>query len=370
MKRILFYTLTVSVISFLSFLFVRDYRKGGVNLKQTSSCIRVISLALLILLSAIDICVGPEKAGTVSALENLQMSGVVLLFSPHSYMKRKNHFFVASLAFAALSLLTSLTLALTGATLWKPGIFTLLAVGGLGLNACLCLKRKYSSVKPLFQNKAAWHSVEDYASHCYALLLLSSVSLALLPAWSEDLFSMLMILPSAAALFLAILGAYRKSADSEVIFLNRSQRLQMENIMAGNVADRSVKVQNKMNAMFDRIVKYLEEKQPYLEENFSIGDLADAMLSNRVYISRTINSVSGNNFCSLINSYRVKYSQMIWKNNPKLLLKEIYSKCGFHSDVSFINAFRAETGYTPVEWLKETQVYRLKCRPQGKDLAA
>jgi AraC-like DNA-binding protein len=370
MKQLLFYGLTLSGISILTCLFIGDYRGGSLNLKRPSSRIRVTALALFFLLSVIDICTGPERAGAVSPLLNLQMSGVVLLFSPHSYMKKNDRSTAVAYAFAAACLLTALPLAFVDASVWKPRFFAFLAVSGLVLYNYLCLKRKYANVKALFQNRAVWYAIEDYASHCYDILLTVSICLALLPAFSQDVFSLIMIIPAAAALFAAVYGAYRKSADSAIVYLSATQRSYIENVMSGNVVERTVKVQSRMKNMYDRIVRYLQEKQPYLSEDFTIVDLSDAMFSNRVYISRTINMVTGNNFRNLINGYRVEYSQMLWKKNPKLRLKEIYASCGFHSDVSFINAFKVATGYTPVEWLKETQVEKLSGKSSEKELAA
>ncbi len=371
MKYILYYGLALPAISLLASLLIVDFRRGGVSLKQTPFRIRAISLALFLFLSVIDLCVGPPEASGGAVLMNLQMSGAILLLSPHSYAARKrDNSSVFAAALASLCLMTALAGALAGAPVWKERLFPLIAVGALAAHNFLCLKMRFGNVRTLFQNRAVWHSIEDYAYHLYVILLLSSVCLVQIHVISRDLFSAVMLLPALALVSAAVYGAYRKSMDSSIVFLTEKQRIQIENTMAGNDVERSGKVNPKMQKLFAKIEKYIAEHKPYLQDNFSLGDLATAVLSNRVYVSRTINKVTGNNFSNLMNGYRVAHSQMLWKLNPGLRLKEIYSRCGFHNMPSFIKAFKDSTGCTPVEWLKETQVEKLSSRPAGKKLAA
>ena len=368
MKYVLYCGLAVPAISLLAWLFVRDYRGGSVSLKQTPSRLRLVSIALLLFLTVVDLCAGlPETSGG-SALMNLQMAGVILLLSPHSFEGNSGHGpFVFACVFASVCLLTALAAAIAGAPGWKGRLFPLLTVSALTVHNWLCVKRRFSNVRALFQNRAVWHYIEDYASHCYAILLLSSVCLAELSFISQDLYSQMMLVPSFALLSVSVYGAYRKSVDASVVFLSERQRLQIEHTMEGNVVERSDLVKARMEAMFARIEKHMTEHKPYLEEGFSLGDLADAMLSNRVSVSKAINNVTGHNFSRLVNGYRVAYSQKLWRLNPGLRLKEMYSRCGFHNMPSFINAFKKITGCTPIEWLKEIQVERLRDKsPAGK----
>lgn len=371
MKYVLYCGLAVPAISLLAWLFVRDYRGGSVSLERTPSRLRLSSLALLLMLTVIDLCAGLPEISGGSALMNLQMAGVILLLSPHSYEGNSGHGpFVFACVFATVCLLTALAAALAGAPGWKGRLFPLLAVSALTVHNCLCIKRRFRNVRNLFQNRAVWHSIEDYASHCYAILLLSAVCLAELSFISQDLFSQAMLVPSFALLSISVYGAYRRSVDASVVFLSERKRLQIEHTMEGYVVERSDLVKSRMEAMFARIEKHMTENKPYLEEGFCLDDLADAMLSNRVSVSRAINNVTGNNFSSLVNGYRVAYSQKLWKLNPGLRLKEMYSRCGFRNMPSFINAFKKITGYTPVEWLKEIQVERLRNRSSAGKMAA
>ncbi|MDO4826149.1 MAG: AraC family transcriptional regulator [Bacteroidia bacterium] len=369
MKYILYYGLAVPAIALLAGLSVRDYRSGNLVQKQTSSIIRMTALSLFLLLTVTDLCAAAPSGGC-SPLLNLQAAAAVLLLSPHSYSGKGKYTLVSASVFAAVCSFSSLSLALTGTYGGKTEVFSLLVLGCVMLHSCMCLKMRYADIKSLFRGKSVRYSMEDYASHCYSLLLLASVCLGLLSDTAPPVFAALLLICALLAVSAAVYGAYRKSADASIVYLGEKKLLQIRNMMTGEAVERSAKVQARMKSMYERIEKYMVEHKPYLDENFTIGDLADAMLSNRVYISRAINRVTGNNFCNLVNRYRVAHSQMLWKLNPHLKMKDIYSGCGFHTAVSFISAFRTVTGYTPVEWLKESSAEKLRKPSASEEIAA
>ncbi len=369
MKYILYCGLAVPAIVLLVCLSVRDYRSGSLIRKQTSSVIRIAALSLFLLLTVADLCAGARPQGRAPLL-NLQVAAAVLLLSPHSYSGKRKYTLLSVTVFAALCVLAAFLLALTGTYGRKTEIFSLLVLGCVMGHSCMCLKMRYEDIKSLFRSKSVRYAMEDYASHCYALLLLASVCLGLLCGTAPPALSALLLILALLAASASVYGAYRKSADTSIVYLGERKSLQIRNMMTGEAVESSARVQAKMKAMYERIEKYMVEHKPYLDENFSIADLADAMLSNRAYISRSINRVTGNNFCNLVNRYRVAHSQMLWKMHPQLKLKDIYSGCGFHTAVSFISAFRTFTGYTPVEWLKESKAERLREPSAAGEIAA
>ena len=372
MKTILFYGLTLLVVSLFAYLFIKDWRGGSLDLKRTSSRIRLTSVLLMLFLSALDLARGPGRVGAESPLLNMAASGFILQLSPRSYPKRKqDRSFPAALSFSAVCLAVSAVLASSRAPELKNEASALMTVCGLVLYNGLCLKEKYANLRSLFLSDSVRHSIGDYASHCYSILLLSALCLSQIAAVAASPLSILLSLLCAVLLSASVYGAYRQSADKTIVFLSPGQRFQIDTLLSGRTAEKSVRSKSRMALMFDKILKHMAENHPYLREKYSIRDLADDMLSNRVYVSNTINKQFGDNYRNFINKYRVEYSQMLWKMNPKLQAQELYSRCGFHNMVSFINAFRTATGYTPVEWLKETQAEKLSgAKPVEKDLAA
>ena len=85
------------------------------------------------------------------------------------------------------------------------------------------------------------------------------------------------------------------------------------NLMPGNyviVEEASPKeddsVENSLHLSRSRVEEYLDDKKPFLNPDFKIADLAQALYSNRAYVSAFINREYGMNFNRFINGYRLK----------------------------------------------------------------
>lgn len=98
---------------------------------------------------------------------------------------------------------------------------------------------------------------------------------------------------------------------------------------------------------------YMEEKRPYLDQTFDMSSLADRMFTNKLYLSKTINILSGRNFRQFVNFYRVRRAIELLKTDPRLKMGEVSEMSGFHSSVSFNMSFKVNTGKTPSEWLQD-----------------
>ena len=102
--------------------------------------------------------------------------------------------------------------------------------------------------------------------------------------------------------------------------------------------------------LYDRCCKYMMERRPFLVDNYSIQDLANALFTNRAYLSKTINKFSGRNFCSYVNYYRVMYAVELFRANMSLKVVELAELSGFHSNTSFYQSFRSVMGEPPSHW--------------------
>ena len=102
--------------------------------------------------------------------------------------------------------------------------------------------------------------------------------------------------------------------------------------------------------LYDRCCRYMADRKPFLVESFSLGDLANVLYTNRVYLSKTINYYSGKNFRSYINYYRVMYAMELFRRNKSLTVSELGSLAGFHSGTTFNQAFKAVMQESPSTW--------------------
>ena len=102
--------------------------------------------------------------------------------------------------------------------------------------------------------------------------------------------------------------------------------------------------------LYDRCCKYMMERRPFLVDNYSLQDLANALFTNRAYLSKTINKFSGRNFCAYVNYYRIMYALELFRANMSLKVVELAELSGFHSNTSFYQAFRSVMGEPPSHW--------------------
>ena len=102
--------------------------------------------------------------------------------------------------------------------------------------------------------------------------------------------------------------------------------------------------------LYDRCCRYMADRKPFLVESFSLGDLANVLYTNRVYLSKTINYYSGKNFRSYINYYRVMYAMELFRKNKSLTVSELGALAGFHSGTTFNQAFKVVMQESPSTW--------------------
>lgn len=106
----------------------------------------------------------------------------------------------------------------------------------------------------------------------------------------------------------------------------------------------------KMLSLFGRIECAMEQGQPFLKSDYSLQDLTNAVYTNRAYISKTINVMTGKNFRQFVNGYRVRYAVSLLEDNPRLKVGELADMAGFNSSTTFNMAFKANMGETPGEF--------------------
>jgi AraC-like DNA-binding protein len=105
-----------------------------------------------------------------------------------------------------------------------------------------------------------------------------------------------------------------------------------------------------------KIIKYMDEKKPYINRDLSIQDLADATGIARHHITQVLNEIHGKNFFTFINEYRVKEVIERFndpKNNNFTILAIAYDS-GFNAKTTFNSIFKSQTGMTPSEFREKS----------------
>ena len=99
--------------------------------------------------------------------------------------------------------------------------------------------------------------------------------------------------------------------------------------------------------LYDRCCRYMVERRPYLVSDYTLQDLANALYTNRLYLSKTINRFSGKNFRAYVNYYRVMYAMELFRANMSLRIIDLAQLSGFRNEYSFLNSFKNVMGEPP-----------------------
>lgn len=106
--------------------------------------------------------------------------------------------------------------------------------------------------------------------------------------------------------------------------------------------------------LIDRIRDYVERSRCYLNADITINDIAQAVYSNRSYVSQAINA-HYSNFNTFINKYRVQEAVRELTQNSDMPLNDIMTDVGFKSRKTFYNAFKQFTDIPPTTFRKNRE---------------
>lgn len=102
-----------------------------------------------------------------------------------------------------------------------------------------------------------------------------------------------------------------------------------------------------------RIAEYMQRERPYLDEDFRIGDVAEALSLTVHQVSEVVNTGMGKSFRSYVNGLRVAAAQEYIRAEPERGFLSIAMASGFNSKSAFNRAFRQVTGVTPTVFRRD-----------------
>jgi len=104
----------------------------------------------------------------------------------------------------------------------------------------------------------------------------------------------------------------------------------------------------------ERIKDYFNTEKPYLNQNFSIAQIAFKMNVPQNHVLYCINSIYNTKFSQLKTKLRVEQTKIFLQKSihSNITIDGIAELAGFSSRSSFYVAFKEETGITPSDYLK------------------
>lgn len=147
--------------------------------------------------------------------------------------------------------------------------------------------------------------------------------------------------------------AYKWAGQSALLgYLNQQTR---DEVVPGKKYAKSALDAADIAAIYKDLVRFMQEKKPYLKGDLSLLELSGMLGVKRHDLSRVINENTGHSFYDFVNSYRV--SEMVKKiNNPGLANRNFLGLAldsGFNSKATFNAAFKRHTGCTPSAYLRK-----------------
>jgi len=253
-----------------------------------------------------------------------------------------------------------LTVCYIAIVLLLPGkrltLLPLAVVCAITIGAFLKMRRRYSSVRPLFRNDAVWKGLEDISDIISYVLLADDIVLLMVAMSVSNMTAMII---SAAFVIILYVFTFIRYLRGRTIMLGINTQEEILTLARGCLRPHEFDPDiddKRMTALYKRVIDYMEDKKPYLDEEISLEQFSRHVYSNKTYLSKTINVMSGHNFRQFMNYYRVEYSLSLLKENPSMRMEEVAMMSGFHNVVSFNMAFRLFMSETPTEWMRTNNI--------------
>gem|GEM_PF-589035 len=118
--------------------------------------------------------------------------------------------------------------------------------------------------------------------------------------------------------------------------------------------EQNIENEEKLKMLYQEILNYFHENEPFRKADFSTIHLANALNTNVTYISRSIKFNANTNFTIFVNNYRINLVKELINNNEleKHSLLYLYTSAGFKHQSTFNKVFKQIEGVTPTEYLK------------------
>lgn len=281
------------------------------------------------------------SAGWVSSLASAFLcADFVIILHPSSSGKQSLPFVFASAIFLS---------ACISPLLGIPGMPACLSAGWASVFLLVRYVCKFRDLKPLFKNDAPMSNLEDFSTAVHFSFVMFFVLLMQAGAvWPS------LVLSAAGYVIL-----YRSALSDRLPALTKERENSVRDIIKGNLRSSpyvEMDVDSRMNSLYSRAVEYMESRQPFLDENFSLAAMSTALFTNKCYLSRVINYYSGRNFKQFVNYYRIRYAVDMIRKDPRLSVLELATMSGFHSVVTFNVAFRLNMNDTPGSYCRNVFV--------------
>lgn len=160
-------------------------------------------------------------------------------------------------------------------------------------------------------------------------------------------------------LVLTYVSYRRKSRLYRAIVLQNRDYMQREKMLLSRIRasenterhSQNPPPSEKLNELMSRFTSVMIERRLFADSSLTLAAVADELDTNRTYLSKAINDITGKNFTQIINDYRIREAiDQISDTAADKPLKQIAADVGFSSLSTFYSTFQTLTGMTPAHY--------------------
>ncbi|MCU7843268.1 MAG: AraC family transcriptional regulator [Candidatus Thiodiazotropha sp. (ex Monitilora ramsayi)] len=120
-----------------------------------------------------------------------------------------------------------------------------------------------------------------------------------------------------------------------------------------------VNLQDKTRKEYaQRIEDYMNSQQAFLQEDLTVGQLANFLDIPQHHISMAINTEFGKNFYQYVNQHRVAFAMQLLREpgTSEENIMNVAFRSGFKSKSTFNKAFKSINNMTPTQFRKQLAI--------------
>lgn len=123
---------------------------------------------------------------------------------------------------------------------------------------------------------------------------------------------------------------------------------ELQNIKNG-LTDKGEGTSDLYQVLIDKLDKYMEETNAFLNSDINREELALELCTNRQYLIEAIKEKTNKTFNEYIYSYRLKFAYELIVSDKEKTINEVINESGFTTRATFYKMFKATYGLTPSE---------------------
>lgn len=97
----------------------------------------------------------------------------------------------------------------------------------------------------------------------------------------------------------------------------------------------------------------MNDERLFRNPDLTIRDVARELATNRLYISRAINTTFGYSFTVYLNRKRIEHAISLMAEHPMMTMDSIATESGFVSEKAFFHKFRQVMNDSPRSYMKK-----------------